>query len=57
MTHRTGGASLRHHTAGNERPWQTRPSDHLRGNRRHIHGAIQPMPQPGFLARLFGRRA
>lgn len=47
---------LRHHTSGNARSWQFRPSDHLHGQRRHTHGPILPMEQPGFFARLFGRR-
>jgi hypothetical protein len=51
-----GRMPLRHHRAGNDRPWQTRPSDHLAGNRLHVHGPIQPMQEPGFLARLLGRR-
>jgi hypothetical protein len=54
--HRTGCAALRHHTAGASNPWQTRPSDHLAGNRRHVHGPVQPMSEPGFWSRLFGRR-
>jgi hypothetical protein len=52
---RTGCAALRHTTAGNHRPWQSRPSDHLSGQRAHIHGRIRPMEAPGFFARLFGR--
>jgi hypothetical protein len=51
---RTGCAALRHHRTGNDRSWQTRPSDHLAGNRLHVHGPIQPMQEPGFFARLFG---
>jgi hypothetical protein len=49
--------SLRTHTSGNRRPWETRPSDHLQGSRAHIHGPIHPMEDGGttFLARLFGR--
>jgi hypothetical protein len=53
---RTGCAALRHHRTGNDRSWQTRPSDHLAGNRLHVHGPIAPMQEPGFLARLLGRR-
>lgn len=45
------------HTTGNDRPWQTRPSDHLAGQRRYHHGPILPMETPGFLARLLGRSA
>lgn len=48
--------SLRHHTHGNDRPWQYRQPDHALGNRRHVHGPIRPMEPPGFFARLFGRR-
>jgi hypothetical protein len=47
--------SLRYHTSGNPRSWQTRPSDHLAGNRRWVHGPIRPMEQPSLWARLFGR--
>ncbi len=47
--------ALRHHTAGNDRPWQFRPSDHTAGNRRHWHGKIHPLPEPSWIARLFGR--
>jgi hypothetical protein len=46
--------SAEHCIAGNDRSWQTRPSDHLAGNRLHVHGPIQPMQEPGFLARLLG---
>jgi hypothetical protein len=49
--------ALRHHTTGNARSWEHRPSDHVSGHRRHWHGPIQPMEQPGFFARLFGRKA
>jgi hypothetical protein len=54
--HRTGCAALRHHRTGNDRPWQTRPSDHTRfdAHRRFVNGPIQPMQEPGFFARLFG---
>lgn len=47
--------SLRYHTAGNSRPHETRPSDHLLGQRRVIHGPIRPMHEPSWLARLLGR--
>jgi hypothetical protein len=43
---------LRHHRAGNARPWQHRPADHTLGNRRHYHGAIRPMQEPSWLERL-----
>jgi hypothetical protein len=55
MTHRTGCAALRHTTAGQSKPWQYRPSDHLHGNRRHVFGPILPMRQASWLERLFGR--
>ena len=37
--------------------WQFRPSDHTRtcGHRRYVHGPIEPMEEPGLLAKLFGR--
>jgi hypothetical protein len=54
--HRTGCAALRHTTAGNRAPWQSRPSDHLQGQRMAIHGKIQPMHEPSWLARILGAR-
>lgn len=35
------------HRGGNSRPWEHRPSDHRAGMRRHWHGPIEPMPEPG----------
>jgi hypothetical protein len=52
MTH-----SLRYHSTGGSRTIQYRQSDHVAGQRRYVHGPLQPMEEPrGFLARLFGRR-
>lgn len=39
----------------NTRNWEHRQSDHLRGNWSYIHGKIEPMPQPSWFARLFGK--
>jgi len=49
--------ALRIHTHGSDRPWQQRPSDHLLGDRRHWHGPIVGLEEPGFLRRLFNWRA
>jgi hypothetical protein len=45
------------HTSGSDKPWQFRPSDHLRGgsHRRWKDGPVRSMEEPGFFARLFGR--
>jgi hypothetical protein len=50
---------LRYHQSGNSRAWEHRPSDHRRtdANRRYVAGPILPMEQPGWFARLFGRRS
>ena len=47
------------HTAGNSKPWQTRPSADRLGSAYHRHGPLQPMPAPrkSWLARLWGRGA
>lgn len=49
---------MTHHTSGNRRPHQYRPSDHLAGLRQYIHGDLVPMKtarKPGLLARLMGK--
>lgn len=48
--------SLPYRTSGNSRPWETRQSDHVLGNRLHWHGPIQGMDygRPGFVRRIFG---
>ena len=47
--------SLRHHTSGNARPWEHRPSDHRRtcAYRKFVDGPIRPMQEPGWFTRLF----
>lgn len=34
------------HTAGNRKPWQTRPSDDRMGNAPHVYGRLQPLQEP-----------
>lgn len=50
-------SALRHKTSGNAQPWRfdRKPLD--ASMRYHWFGPILPMEQPGFFARLFGRRA
>jgi hypothetical protein len=49
--------SLRHHRAGNAKPWEHRPSDHTRScaHRMFVSGPIVPLDPPGFFAKLFGK--
>ena len=44
-------------TAGNARPWEYRPSDHLAGSRSFIHGPLQPMAEskPRWWQRITGK--
>lgn len=47
-----------HNRSGGERAWQFRRSAHAHDPslRLHHHGPIRPMEEPGFFARIFGRR-
>ena len=52
-----GEMSLRHHCAGNDRSWRLDRKPQDPSLRRLAHGPVQPMEEPGWIARLFGRRA
>lgn len=45
------------HTAGNAKPWQTRPSADRLGNAFHRHGPLVPLDEPrrSWIARVLGR--
>jgi hypothetical protein len=46
---------LRHHRSGNNDFWRFRKGPQDASQRLRIHGPVQGMEQPGFLAKLFGR--
>ena len=45
------------HTAGNAKPWQTRPSADRLGNAPHVYGRLQPLetPRRSIWQRVMGR--
>ena len=47
------------HSAGNNRPWEQRPSDHLAAERAYRGGPLQPLetPRRSFWQRVMGRGA
>ena len=44
-------------SAGNAKPWQTRPSADRLGNAPHVYGRLQPLetPRRSFWQRVFGK--